>query len=113
MNKIRVYRMNEYDCVASKWNIKKTNDWYSKLYDDNEIEDVTEVDLDNEGLWEEIEDTEDIRRKAKDLHSMIRNPKPGDLGLFYGIACRYVTFREAVQHDLNFAEPYIICSTEY
>lgn len=29
---IKVYMMNDYDCVASNLNKEETNDWYNKEY---------------------------------------------------------------------------------
>lgn len=115
MDEIRVYHMNEYDSVASKWDVEETNDWYSKQYADNDIEDIVEADLDNQGMWMETEDKEDIKRlgDARELISEVGKPKSGDLILRVGVVCKWVTFREAIQQDLNFTEPYIIASTEW
>lgn len=115
MDKIKVYHMNECDCVASKWDAKETNDWYSKQYEDNDIEDVIEVGLDNEGMWWESDNPEDIKRlgDADELISEVGKPKFGDLCRCEGMVCKYIPYREGIQNDLDFTEPYIISSTEW
>ena len=115
MEEIKVYRMNKCDCMASKWSVEETNDFYSNNFADNDIKDVTEVDLDNEGMWMETNVLEDIERlgDADEIISEIGKPKPDDL-LRHGYSvCKWVLYREAIKVDLDFIEPYVISSTEW
>jgi hypothetical protein len=119
---IKVFKMNEYEWYATKWSSEKTNDWYNKNIEDNDIEDVELSDLDSEGMWYETNDKEDIA-KLGDSDELIsyevindkKVPKAqfGDLKRYSGDVYKYISFRDAVAFDIYFKEPYCIACTDW
>lgn len=119
---IKVYKMNEYEWLASKWSIEKTNEWYENHFDDNPIEDVKECNLDTEGMWYLTTDKKDIERLggSDELFSYEiingnhkRKTQFGDLIRRDGEIYKFISYRDAIQYDLDFKEPYCIASTEW
>lgn len=115
MDEIKVYRMNDYEWYASKWDIEKTNEWYCEQFEDNDIDDIEVSDLDNDGMWWNTVDKQDIDRlgDADEIISEIGKPKAGDLMRKGSEVYKWITFREAIQFDLDFTEPYCIACTEF
>ncbi|GEM_PF-1156375 len=126
LEKIKVYKMNDYEWWASKWDKQETNEWYKKEHglseQDNPIEEVVESDLDKEGMWWETEDKEDIK-KLGDSDEIIgfeivngqhkRKVTPGDLIRKGNEVYKYITFREAIAKDIYFKDPYCIASIDW
>lgn len=115
-NKIRVFKMNEYVWYASKWNSEETNDWYNKNIEDNDIEDVELVDLDTEGMWYETNDKEDIEKlgDSDELGDFILGEAEfGDLLRKGNSVYKYISYRDAIEFDKEFTEPYSIATTEW
>lgn len=110
---IKVYMMNDYDCVASRLNKKETNDWYNKEYGcENELDEVEELDIDNNYMDYEVEQEE---AEGKELLPL-REAKNGTYHLYDGIVVKHITYREASERECKrgeYKEPYIIASTEW
>lgn len=118
---IKVYQMNEYEWFASRWSIEETNKWYENNFDDNSIDVVREVDLDKEGMWYQTKDKKDIEKlgDADELidyevvnRILIKKVQFGNLERHSEDVYKYISFRDAIQFDLDFKEPYCIASTE-
>lgn len=112
MRDIKVYRMNDCDCVASNLNKEETNDWYNKEYGcENELDEVEELDVNNNFMNYEVESEEAEGKEFLPLNEA-RN---GTYHLHYGSVVKHITFREALERDCihgEYKEPYIIASTE-
>ena len=126
MENIRVFKMNDYEWWASKWDMKRTNEWYKKEHglseEDNPLEDIRECNLDTEGMWWETEDKEDIERlgdhdeiiSIEKINGMTKTKATfGNLQRKYGEVYKFISLREAVEKDMNFKVPYCIGSTEW
>lgn len=126
LNEIKVFRMNDYEWWASKWDKEATNEWYKKEYgleeEENPLEEVKECDLDQEGVWWLTEDKEDIEKLGdsdeiigieiiKGMHK--RKVQFGDLQRRHGEVYKYVSFKEAIKKDLDFEEPYCIAGIDW
>ncbi|WIV11148.1 hypothetical protein [Proteiniborus sp. MB09-C3] len=126
MNDIKVYKINDYEWWASKLNIEETLDFYLKEYnldeDDNPIENIKECDIDKEGMWWLTEDIEDLEKLGdndeivsyKIVHGRrIRKPEPGNLIRRSREVYKYITFREAIEKNGEYEEPFRIASTDW
>jgi hypothetical protein len=119
---IKVYKMNEYESWASKLSAEETNEWYNKNIDENDIEDVKLCDIDKEGMWYLTEDPKDVERLG-DSDEIIgfevvngmrkRKVQFGDLMRRCREVYKYISFREAIQKEPNYTEPYCIATTEW
>lgn len=116
-NKIRVYRVNEYDWVASNLDMEETNEWYKKEYgldeEENPLEDVRECSLINEGAWCITYDEKDITRLGENDEAKkdISMTSIGDLKREYLEVLKYTSFEEMLR-NADFEEPTVIASTE-
>lgn len=102
MNEIAVFKMNDCDYVASHLSVEETNEWYIKNYDDNDLEDIEEMNLDEDYMWYILKDEEEYNLAHRDKYRQV--------------GCEvfeYVTFKEALRRDGEYTEPYIIASSEY
>ena len=99
---IKVFRMNDCDIVASHLSVEETNEWYSKEYDNNELEDVEELSIDTNYMWYALKDGEEYELAYCDKYKQV------GLDVF-----ECVTYREALKRDGEYKGPYIIASTEY
>lgn len=102
MNEIAVFKMNDCDYVASHLSVEETNEWYIKNYDDNDLEDIEEMNLDEDYMWYILKDEEEYNLAHCDKYRQV--------------GCEvfeYVTFKEALRRDGEYTEPYIIASSEY
>ena len=103
MNEIKVYKMNDYEWWASKWDKETTNEWYKiEIAEDNDLEEVTECDLDKDGLWDEITDD----------NSFLKENKGTNFRRIGSQLFEWITFREAIEKNIDFTEPYLIASME-
>lgn len=117
---IRVYKMNDYEWYASKWSIEDTNEWYKKEFvlddDENPIDEIRVCNLDEEGVWMETTNEEDLKEIGDNDeigNVVLGKPNFGDLKRENSSIWKYISFREAIQSDLDFEEPYCIATTEY
>ena len=115
-NEIKVYRMGEYSCIASKLSIKKTTEWYKKYIDDidEEVEEIEEVNIDKEGMWIETTnklDFESIGDSIKIGNS--DNVQFGDLWRINDTVHKYTSYRKVLEMNGDFEEPYEISTTEW
>lgn len=124
---IRVYRMNDCEWWASKWDIDKTLEFYLRLTgvteEENPLDEMIECDLDNDGMWMETNNEEDLEKlgendevisvKQTNIEGILTKSNPGDIERRGECIFKFITFREAIQQDKDFKEPYCIASTEY
>lgn len=125
LEKINVYKMNDYEWWASKWNVNDTNEYYKKEYglteEENTTEEIEECDLDKEGMWWETNAIEDIETLGDNeeytlYDTSIKGKRilPGSLKRCGSDVYRYITFREAItKENIYFVEPYYIATTEW
>ena len=112
---MKVFKMNEYDWVAAK-GIDEAQESYLKDTgvgeEENPFDEITECDIDNEGVWVEVNDD-------KELAKLFNNPKgtfqdDGGLGSYKIIGgdwFRKVPFRDVLPTEEQ--APFVIASTEY
>lgn len=126
MNSIKVYKMNDYEWWASRLDPRETLDIYLKECgleeEDNPIDYISECDIDKEGMWWQTESEEDLKTLG-DLDEIVnyeevngrprRRPKFGNLIRRYGEVFKYIPFREAIQRNGTYKDPYMIASTEW
>lgn len=126
-NEIKVFKMNDYEWCASKWNIQMTNDWYKEerglTEEDNPLKEVSECSLDNDGMWCETVNRGDIEKLGDSdelthyevLPNGTRKRKIifGDLMRKDDSVYKYMSFRDAIALDGDFTEPYCIASTDW
>ena len=120
-NKVKVYRMNDYEWWASRWDIEKTNKFYLKDTgldeEENPTEDIVELNIDKYGMWAMTGDKEDINKIGDSEEVMYKDQRGkihfGSLKRMGDEVFKYISFREAIGKDLEFTEPYCIASTEY
>lgn len=126
MNSIKVYKMNDYEWWASRLDPRETLDVYLKEYgldeEDNPLEDIIECDIDKEGMWWETESEIDLKTLG-DLDEIVnyeeingrarRRPKFGNLMRRCGSVFAYIPFREAIERNGIYEDPFMIASTEW
>ena len=123
MENIKVYRMDDYEWWASKWDKKRTNDFFNEEYGtDNEVEDIRECDIDKEGMWWETTDIKDIERlggyeeliSTEEVNGMTRRKTSfGDLIRKDGLVFKFTSFRDVLKIQGDFEEPHMIATTEW
>lgn len=123
MENIKVYRMDDCEWWASKWDKERTNDFFNEEYGtDNELEDIKECDIDKEGMWCETADTKDTERlgeyeeliSTEKVNGMTRRKISfGDLIRKDELVFKYIPFREVLKIQGDFQEPYMIATTEW
>ncbi len=115
IDEVKVYQMNDYSWFASRLDKEKTNDCYEKHYGKNDIEQVVECDIDNDGMWFLTTDENDIK-KIKDegeIYEKTERCKFGDLKYMDGEVYKFISFRKAIELIGDFTEPYEIASKEW
>lgn len=120
---IKVYRMDDYEWWASKWDKEKTNNFFNKEYGtENEIKYVEECDLDKDGMWyttnnpediEELGDNDEIISIKKANGMTKREVAFGDLMRRDGEVFKYMSFRNVLKLYDDFKDPFMIASTEW
>lgn len=115
IDNIKVYKMNDYDWVASKWDIEKTNEYYSEEFDDNHIECVAECDIDKDGMWYETTNKADIEMigDSDGIMSKAIGCTIGDLMRRDSEVYKFTSFRQVLEESDDFTEPYVIATTEW
>jgi len=120
MSEIKVYKMDEYNWVATKWNLEDTLKWYEDLeeiddkFTKEDIKNIQECNLETDGMWWEA--TEKDIEKLGDKEELCFNPNEltfGDIKYINFEVCKYISLRQALEYDGDFSEPYIIASTEW
>jgi len=121
MSDVKVYKMNDYEWWASKWDKERTNEFYLKEYEldeeENPVEEIEEYDLDKEGMWWDTIDKQD-REKLGDADELIE--KMDDGSIKFGSLMRrgievfkFISLREALERHGDFEEPFCLASTEW
>ncbi len=122
MNEIKVYQLNDCEWYATKGNLEDLINWYRDNIDDSltyeeMLDEAKECDLDNKGMWWITEDEENLKLIGtsdelinKDENN---NLQFGSLMRFGNEVFKYISFRQAIECDLEFTEPYCIASTEF
>jgi hypothetical protein len=115
IDKVKVFKMNDYSWFASKFDMEKTNEYYNQEIDDNDIEDVEECDLDKDGMWWETTDKADIEKlgEADELVDDIGKTSVGDLMRRDSQVYKFTSFRKVLEESNDFTEPYEIATTEW
>jgi hypothetical protein len=115
IDKVKIYKMNDYSWFASKWDMEKTNEYYNQKVDDNDIEDVEECDLDKDGMWWETTDKADIEMLGEfdEVTSDTSKISIGDLMCRGGEIYKFTSFRDVLAENKDFTEPYEIATTEW
>lgn len=115
IDQVKVFKMNDYSWFVSKWGIEETNNYYNREYDENDIEEVEECDIDTDGMWMETTDENDIKRlgDGDTLVADVGKHTFGDLQLIDGGVFKFVSFREVIASSGDFTEPYEIATTEW
>lgn len=115
---LKVFKMNEYDCVAA-FTKERAIEFYKKDIDsDIEEDEVKELNIDKEGMYEEVNFDEAVFELNKIAHGEKVDNRAvikfahGDAGL-----CKWQTYKEVLKkHEKNnedMTQPFIISSTEY
>lgn len=121
MKDIKVFKLNEYEWWATKGDLEDLINWYRENIDNSEtfeemLNEAEECDLDKDGMWWETTNKKDLEQLG-DSDELISRDKVLEFGSLkrfgYNTICKYIPFREAIQYDLDFTEPYCIASTEY
>lgn len=128
VNDVKVFKMDDYEWWASKWDKGNTHDYYLKEYgldkEDAPIEDIQECNLDTEGMWWTTEDPADIERlgDADEIINYetingrkVRKTKFGNLTRMFGNGevHKFISLREALRRHGDFEEPFCLASTEW
>lgn len=122
---ILIVKLNQIDIIASPWNVNETVEWYKKYIGEDDIK-IEFVDIENEGLWNEIsEDDEEYEELSQLFYinnfiELIRfnsSDKFNNVRIIDGNICKYISFKEYceeyLKHGNNMKEPEVIASTEY
>lgn len=125
-----IYKLNDYEWYITPWDITDTVNWYNGQFEDNITIDEVElisIEKENEGLWMETADTEDINKlgDSDELVSTVINtdgkriikPKVGNLmkGLD-GQILKFTSFKDVVEKyylENPLKEPELIASIDY
>lgn len=120
---IKVYKMDDYEWWASKLDKDETNDFFNEEYgNDNDVDEVRECDLDNEGMWYSTDDPKDIEAlgdsdeiiSIEKVDGMTRRKTAfGDLMRRNGQVYKFMSFRDVLKMHGDFKEPFMIASTEW
>lgn len=126
MNEIRVYKMDDYEWWASKWNKEKTYYYYLKQYglssEEVCLEDVIECNLNDDGMWWETTDLKDIERLGdadKTFHiktvkgRKVIEVRYGDLLRKGNEIYKFISFREAIERCGDFTEPFCLAAVDW
>lgn len=124
---IKVYKMGDHEWWATKWSLKDTYNYYVKEYrlseTDTDIREVTKCNIDEEGMWRETRDAEDIKKlgdsdevvKVEVVNGQTRKKRQfGDLlrGEDERIF-KFVPFREVLRDHGNITEPFCLATLEW
>jgi len=112
MKNIKVYKMDEYDWVATDKSFDETVEWYGKLsepMDEEQIEDISECDISTEGFWKNIYSDIELEEYNANKHG---EPKDGDRYSTYYGNCEW-TIYERFLKDYTGTYPFVIATTEY
>lgn len=120
---VKVYRMDDCEWWASKWNEEETNKFFNEEYGtENEIEDVKECNMDKDGMWyttnnpkdiEELGDNDEIMSIEKVNGMKKRKVAFGNLMRRDGEVFKYMSFRDVLKLNGDFENPFMIATTEW
>lgn len=107
--------MNDCSWFASKWTLEETNKFYESTYDENDIEEVKEVDIEKEGMWIETTDPNDIISigDSDEISSTFTYSHLGDLMRRGNEVYKFTSYKEVIALNGDFKEPYEIATTEW
>lgn len=114
MKDIKIYKMNDCECWATKWSLEETVNYYNKDYGEileDEIEFIEEVNIDNAYMWWDTEDEEDIKELGESDEYC--NGGKGDLMRRGNTVYKTISYREALERWGDFEEPFMISTTEW
>lgn len=114
----KVFRMNECEWWAINGTKEDMISYYNEnidTIDEDNIDEVEECDIEQEGLWNELDMTDEYKEKLKG-HNEWRNVEGetnfGDLKIIAGTLFKYISFKEEIG-EKEIKEPYCIACTEY
>lgn len=125
---LSIYKMDDYSCYCTPWDLEKTIKWYKDEYGEECDEDWCEdVDLDTEGMYWETEseedklkigDTEEYRVEQKVILEGIEYKRAtfGSLMYHEGMLNKLIPYREVLEthfKDEDITEPFMISTTEW
>lgn len=123
-----VYKLNDYEWYVTSWYLEDTVEWYNKESEDEICADDIEMcNLDNEGMWIETTDNDDIVKlgdsdelistKVDKFGTRFSVPKFGDLMRGHdGLIFKFTSYREVIEKyymDNPLIEPEVIACTEW
>lgn len=112
---MHVYKMNDYDFVATTISNKmKVNNWYSaEIGKENDIRDVTECDLDSNGMFYEVASDQYKYKRLYPIEEVRGTQPTGKYVIFQGgEVYQHISFREAGKREDWANDPFIIANTE-
>ena len=113
---LKVYKMNDFSFVASDLSVEETNAWYEKEFgEENNIEDIREVDLDNEGMWWLLTNENKIQEFLYNgcVETMTETKFGSMMTRDYHDVYEFISYKEALKRSGEYTEPYEIASTEF
>lgn len=123
MESVKVYRMDDYEWWASKWDKEDTNNFFNEEYGtDNDLDEIRECDLDKNGMWYTTNNSEDIERlgdsdeiiSIEKVNGMTKRKVAfGDLMRKDREVFKYMSFRDVLKLNGDFEKPFMIASTEW
>jgi hypothetical protein len=125
MDKIKVYKINECDWIASKDTLKNTCKWYNEEMEEADYDEVEECNLEKNGMWFNKSVTKDdikrlgdddeifsiefvngMSKKVTSIGNLMRNDDDGEI-------YKFTSFKEVLSNYGKFEEPFIIATTEW
>jgi len=109
---IKVFEVCEYDMVAAT-SEEETKKWYELNYDKLDDGDITELDIDKNGMWYPTEKPEDLERLEKEGECKHTPTQFDDLMWFEGFVHKFTPYRKVIELSGEYKGPYIIASSEW
>jgi hypothetical protein len=124
---MKVFKMNEYDWVATPWDLEETIKWYTELTG-TEKEEIygDECNLEKDGCFvpvnqelerfldrlSEVNDIKECKLNIEYVSGIISDSKFGEIRIRDGWQI-YLPLKDVLEHRSTDYGPYIICSTEF
>jgi hypothetical protein len=116
---MKVFKMNDYDWVASPWTAEETKEWYLKecgIAPEDNPEEPEEVSLE-ETMWDiySEDDYEDIYNQLLHHNRTSKERKPLEINGQTFVMHDGVNIKKPLKDviDYDVKEPYIVASTEW